>query len=87
MNVEILKNYEYEPWLLKKHYAKRIPNISICFGLIIDDKIEGICTFGSPGSRFNFSIQPYELNRLVVNEGLGKNILSKFVSKCLKLFF
>lgn len=86
MKVELLKNMEYKPWLLKKHYAKRIPPISYCFGLIIENKIEGICCFGIPASRFIFSKQPYELNRLIVNEGLGKNILSQFVSKCLKNF-
>lgn len=86
MEVEFLKEFQYRPWLLKKHYAKKIPSISYCFGLIIDKNIEGICTFGSPASRFVFSKQPYELNRLVVNEGLGKNILSQFVSKCLKIF-
>lgn len=86
MNVELLKNLEYKPWLLKKHYAKTIPPVSYCFGLIIKNKIEGICTFGIPASRFEFSKQPYELNRLVVNEGQRKNILSQFISKCLKNF-
>ena len=63
-----------------------MPPINKAFGLIVDDSIVGVCTFAIPASRFEFSLQPYELNRLVVNEGLEKNTLSQFVGMCLKNF-
>jgi len=78
---------------LKKHYAKRIPSISFCFGLY-SDKLEGVCSFGYPPNYnynngkcvFNeYQCLTLELNRLVVNDGLPKNSLSFFVSQCLKM--
>lgn len=94
MNYQV-KSIDYQDckeWFLKKHYAKRIPSISFCFGLY-SDKLEGICSFGSPPSRAlcigvcgtQNSHKVYELNRLVVNEGLSKNALSFFVGQCLNL--
>lgn len=79
-------------WLLHKHYAKRIPSISYAFGLF-DDKntLIGICTFGCPPSRslcvgvcgIEYVYNVFELNRLCVNDGLEKNVLSYFISSCL----
>ena len=91
----LIKSIDYQDckeWFLKKHYAKRIPSISYCFGLY-SNKLEGICSFGSPASRslcigvcgIDNANKVYELNRLVVNEGLPKNTLSFFVSQCLKM--
>ena len=98
-----VKSYRVEPipkeqtyeWLLKKHYAKRIPPIMESFGLYDGDrKLQGVCTFGMPTRMFNdgdavfkgqLKMNTLELNRLVVNEGLGKNVLSFFVSKCLMM--
>lgn len=84
--VQAIRRRECKEWLLGKHYAKRIPPISYAFGLFTDDILQGICTFGIPASRFDVGIQPYELNRLVVNDGLEKNALSYFVSQCLRNF-
>ena len=86
IRIEEIKPTDCYDWLLKKHYAKRKTPINKAFGLVMGDYITGVCTFAIPASRFEFSKQPYELNRLVVNEGLGKNILSKFVSICLNGF-
>lgn len=81
-------------WLLKKHYAHRIPSISFAFGLYnINNILKGVCTFGKPASP-NLCIgvcgeqnskYVYELNRLCVVDELEKNVLSYFVSKCIKL--
>ena len=79
-------------WFLKKHYARRLPNINCAFGLY--DKLnllQGVCSFGKPMSHtlvsgaVNGLYQDnfLELNRLVINEGLEKNVLSFFVSGCL----
>jgi len=94
-------NYQVKPidyqdckeWFLKKHYAKRIPSISFCFGLY-SDKLEGVCSFGYPPNYnynngkcvfYKYECLTLELNRLVVNDGLEKNTLSFFVSNCLKM--
>lgn len=71
-------------WLLYKHYAHRIPHIMYSYGLFTDKKLSGVCTFGIPASSFSFELQPLELNRLVVNDGLPKNTLSYFVNQSLK---
>lgn len=90
-------NYQVKPidyqdckeWFLKKYYAHRIPPIDYCFGLYDMENLIGVCSFGTPlSSMLRDSIPSfklYELNRLVVNEGLPKNSLSYFVSSCIKL--
>lgn len=87
-----IKKEDYKEWLLYKHYAKRIPSISYAFGLFKDDLI-GILTIGKPASNplcvgvcgKENSKYVYELNRLCVNDGLEKNVLSYFVGKVLKM--
>lgn len=77
-------------WCLKKHYAKRIPPIEYSFGLFNSENIlQGVVTFGTPVSSplrnlWNNEYKLMELNRLIINEGLEKNILSFFVSNSLK---
>lgn len=79
-------------WLLKKHYAKRIPSIEYSFGLYEGLMLIGVCTFGCPPRVMNngesifkeYRVKTFELNRLCVNDGLDKNTLSFFVSNCLK---
>ena len=90
-----VKSIDYQDckeWFLKKHYAKRMPSVSFCFGLY-SDKLEGVCSYGKPASPnlcesicgAEHKEMVYELNRLVVNDGLAKNTLSYFVSQTLKL--
>lgn len=79
-------------WLLKRHYAKRLPNIIYAFGLYKDGFLDGVCTFGMPASPFlckgvcgdEFAKDVLELNRLVLGEN-QKNTASFFIAKCLKL--
>jgi len=87
-----IQSYEVEPWLLEKHYAKRIPSISYAFGLYENNELVGVCTYGMPASPFlcigvcgpeNKSLV-LELNRLCINDGL-KNAASFLVSKSLKM--
>ena len=81
-------------WLLKKHYAHRIPSISYAFGLYDKDNIlQGVCCFGTPASSTLltgicgklYADKVLELNRLVLNENCPPNSASYFVSRCLKL--
>jgi len=88
-----IKPEETYEWILKKHYAKRLPSISWAFGFFADGVLEGIITFGKPASPslckgvlgVEYESVVYELNRLVINEGLPENTLSYFVSRALKL--
>jgi len=90
-SVKSIDSYLCKEWCLKKHYAKRLPPIEYAFGIYdLDNYLQGICTFGTPVSStlrnlWNNEFKLMELNRLVINEGLHKNILSYFVGQCLKM--
>lgn len=92
-NVKSIKYDQTKEWLLYKHYAKRIPSISYAFGLYNSQILLGVLTIGKPASPYlcegicgsEFSKYVFELNRLCVNDGLEKNVLSYFVSKSIKL--
>jgi len=91
--VKKIEGKDTHDFLLNKHYAKRIPSISWAFGLFDEEELIGVCTIGKPASRPlcvgvcgpEYASKVYELNRLVVNDGLPKNTLSYFVSKVLKM--
>jgi hypothetical protein len=92
-SVSSIDSYLCKEWLLHKHYAKRIPSISYSFGLFIENKLVGCLTIGKPASytlcegvlgKENKEIV-YELNRLIVEDNLDKNVLSYFVSSSLNL--
>tara|TARA_Y100000401_G_scaffold113841_1_gene115071 strand:- start:287 stop:1231 length:945 start_codon:yes stop_codon:yes gene_type:complete len=90
--VRPIMSYECREWFLKKHYAKRIPSITVAFGLYNEHTLQGVCAFGMPASPTlcesiagqEYKDKAIELNRLCVNEGLPKNCLSFFVSKAIK---
>jgi|APSaa5957512622_1039677.scaffolds.fasta_scaffold10710_2 hypothetical protein len=82
--VKSTDKYKGKEWFLKKHYANRIPNSMYCFGLYENKFLIGICNFGIPANS-SYGSEFVELNRLVVNDGLEKNVLSFFVSSSLKL--
>ena len=91
--VKSIDKFQTKEWLLYKHYAKRMCSISYCFGLFDESKsLIGVCTFGFPPNYNynngkcvfnNYECLTLELNRLCVNDGLEKNVLSFFVSSCL----
>tara|TARA_R110000796_G_C14388344_1_gene416122 strand:- start:78 stop:713 length:636 start_codon:yes stop_codon:yes gene_type:complete len=91
--VKSIKKELCKEWLLYKHYAKRIPSISYSFGLFDDKILQGVLTVGKPASNSlcvgvcgkHNSKFVYELNRLCINDGLKKNVLSYFVSQSLKM--
>ena len=92
MKVLPIKSQEAEPWLLYKHYAKRIPMIKYAFGLYEDNLLVGVITFGQTPTP---AVQNYmlgrewadkilELNRLCI-ESKNKNAASYLVSQSLKM--
>jgi hypothetical protein len=92
MKVLPINTFEVEPWLLEKHYAKRMCPVSHAFGLYVEGSLEGVVTYGVPASPFlcmgvcgieNKDIV-LELNRLCLNDGV-KNGASFLVSKSLQM--
>lgn len=83
--------HKWETWLLKKHYAHRIPVIIECFGLYDKNTLLAVCTFSPParmlnngyGCFENMEIKGFELSRLCITEKHENNLLSHFVSMVL----
>ena len=50
MKVLPIKPEEAFPWIMQKHYAKRLPSISYAFGLYDKNSLIGIVTYGMPAS-------------------------------------
>jgi len=92
LQVDFIDAAETYPWLLQKHYAKRLPQITDSFGLFDGQDLIGVCTFGKPASPWlckgvcgdDYSEIVYELNRLCLKDNV-KNHASFFVSKSLRL--
>jgi len=92
MQVMPIKYHECEEWLLKIHYAKRLPSITHSYGLYEDNKLEGIVTYGSPPSPSlcigicgaEYKDRVLELNRLCLLNN-KKNQASFLVGNSLKL--
>jgi hypothetical protein len=92
LKVKPIQSWETTEWLLNKHYANRIPPITMAFGLFINNIIRGICTFGPPCRAFNngehifndLLVDTFELNRLCVDDDLDKNMLSRFIALVFK---
>jgi len=86
-----INSFEVEPWLLRKHYAKRMCPISYAFGLYDDEKLIGVVTYGIPSSsalRMGICGPEYienvmELNRLCCNN--QSNMASMLVGRSLQM--
>jgi hypothetical protein len=91
MKVERIPTKEAIPWILTKHYARRVPSISYAFGLFDDMELVGICTYGTPSSSPlrcgicgpEMADRVLELNRVCCTE--GKNQASELIGKSLRL--
>lgn len=90
--VKSIPKEQTHEWLLKKHYAKRIPSITYSFGLYEDKKLIGVCTYGLPPQNNclllcgeEYKENAIELNRLIKNDGLEKNVQSWFVAQTFDL--
>ena len=92
MRVLPIKNEQTAPWLLEKHYAKRIPQIMYAFGLYDESNLIGVITYGIPASPSlcmgicgrEYSDKVLELNRICL-ENNGKNQASFLVANSIKL--
>lgn len=87
-----IKPEEAHPWILRKHYARRLCPISYAFGLYESGELCGVVTYGMPASPFlcfgicgeKYRQNVIELNRLVV-ESDNKNASSILVGQSLKM--
>ncbi len=87
-----LQAKEVYPWLLKIHYARRIPSISYAYGLVNNGDLVGVITYGTPPSSTlckgicgqNYQFDVLELNRLVLKNNLP-NEASRLVGQSLRL--
>lgn len=85
---------ETKPFLLKIHYARRMPCITDAFGLFVGGKLIGVVTYGIPASNplcigicgKEYKDHVRELNRLcILPEYNGKNYASFLVGRSLKM--
>jgi hypothetical protein len=89
--VRPIEKYEAEPWILKKHYAKRMCQIQYAFGAFYGSEMKGIVTYGLPASQQlckgvcgeDWASSVLELNRLCCCT--IKDLASKIVGKSLSL--
>jgi hypothetical protein len=80
---------EAAPWLLNKHYARRMCPISYAFGAYLDGNLIGVVTYGTPASSSlregiagkEWANSVLELNRLCCDS--QKNLASMIVGKSL----
>jgi hypothetical protein len=92
MKVLPIKNEEAYPWILSKHYAKRLPSISFAFGLYEENLLKGIITYGMPASPSlcvgvcgeEYKHLVIELNRLCLLDN-KKNQASYLIANSIKL--
>lgn len=86
-----IKAEETEPWLLQKHYARRMCPISYAFGAYLGNELIGVVTYGTPASstlRAGLCGEQWiehvlELNRLCCDN--AKNVASILVGRSLKM--
>lgn len=86
-----IQNYEVEPWLLNKHYARRTCPVSYAFGAYRDGELIGVVTYGTPvSSSLRVGIcgekwidKVLELNRLCCES--AKNVASMLVGRSLAM--
>jgi hypothetical protein len=91
ISVTQISSKETEPWLLNRHYAKRLCPISFAFGAWVNQVLVGVVTYGTPASAplrvgicgKNWSDKVLELNRLCCNN--ERNIASALVGRSLRL--
>lgn len=91
MKVLPIKPEETEPWLLQKHYAKRMCPISFAFGAYEGTQLIGIVTYGVSASSTlrqgicgkQWTDYVYELNRLCCEN--KPNLASELVGKSMQM--
>lgn len=93
LSVKKIPFEDTKPFILKIHYARRMPSISYAFGLFMGVELVGVCTFGPPASPWlckgvageKHRKDVLELNRLVIRPDVQeKNLASYLVGHSLR---
>lgn len=93
-SIEIINRSLAKDLIVKNHYTHVFSSCKYPFGLILNNKIMGVCVYGFPIGRLaSQSISPIiksdnvlELTRLWVNDSEGKNTESWFIGQTFKWF-
>jgi hypothetical protein len=91
LRVQSIPSEQCRPWLLKKHYARRLPPISYAFGAYRGTELIGVVTYGLPASPSlclgicgpEWKDSVIELNRLCCEN--SPNVASSLVGRSLRL--
>ena len=86
MNVLPITTAEAKPWIMQKHYSRRMCQVSHSFGLYENMQLSGIVAYGMPACQANASLGKFdmlELVRLVVCSE-AKNAASILVGRSLQ---
>lgn len=91
LEVREITREEAMPWILERHYAKRMCTISYAFGVYRKQELIGIVTYGTPASSTLrdgvcgkvWSGKVIELNRLCCEN--SKNVASFLVGRSLRM--
>lgn len=91
ITVHAIQTAEAEPWLLRKHYARRLCSITYAFGAYRGAELIGVITYGMPASPslcdgvcgVEYRDRVIELNRLCCEN--SKNIASILVGRSLQM--
>ena len=91
MKVIPIQTADAEPWLLEKHYARRMCPISYAFGLYENSVLIGVVTYGVPSSStlrvgicgVDYKNNVLELNRLCCEN--RPNLASYLVGRSLQM--
>jgi hypothetical protein len=91
ITVKPIKPDDAKPWLLTRHYAKRLPSISYAFGAFEDGILIGVVTYGTSASTTlrqgvcgpSYADHVVELNRLVCDN--RKNVASQLVGRSMDM--
>jgi hypothetical protein len=82
LRVIAITHREAKPWIMEKHYAKRMPVLKHCFGLFNGADCRGVCAYGSGANVSNNTLGRFPM---IVAEGMPKNASSWFVSQSLSM--
>lgn len=79
-----------EPFILQKHYSRRMPVFWEAFGLVVDGMVDGVVVYGQPSPPINKhafrerDFRLYELARLVIQTDM-RNAASILISRSLSM--
>ena len=91
-SIEIINQRIAKGLIIKNHYSHKWTSCRYAFGLILNNKIVGVCVYGYPVGRLTAQsiskiVEPgsiLELTRLWVNDSEGKNTESFFIGQSFK---